>query len=145
MTLTRTQVVELLERHGLTPSRALGQNFVVDPNTVERIARLAEVGPGDPVVEIGAGLGSLTLPLAATGAAVVAVEIDRHLAPVLREVVEPFGVTVVEGDARRLDWDAELARRRRSLGARRQPALQRGDAAGVRPARRRAPASSACW
>jgi 16S rRNA (adenine1518-N6/adenine1519-N6)-dimethyltransferase len=104
VTLTRTQVVELLERNGLTPSRALGQNFVVDPNTVERIARLAEVGTGDHVLEIGAGLGSLTLPLAATGASVVSVEIDRHLAPVLREVVEPVGVTVIEGDARRLDY-----------------------------------------
>ena len=59
---------ELLDRHGLAPRRALGQNFVVDPNTVRRIARLAGVGPGDRVVEIGAGLGSLTLALAETGA-----------------------------------------------------------------------------
>jgi 16S rRNA (adenine1518-N6/adenine1519-N6)-dimethyltransferase len=57
----------LLNEHGLTPSRALGQNFVVDPNTVRRIARLADVGPGDQVLEIGAGLGSLTLALAETG------------------------------------------------------------------------------
>ena len=57
VTLTRREAVELLERHGLSPSRALGQNFLVDPNTVRRIARLAGVGPGDPVVEIGAGLG----------------------------------------------------------------------------------------
>ena len=64
---------------GSSPSRALGQNFVADPNTVRRIARLADVGPGDRVVEIGAGLGSLTLALAETGAAVTAVEIDRHL------------------------------------------------------------------
>ena len=101
VTLTRTQVVELLDRHGLVLSRALGQNFVVDPNTVERVARLADVGPGDHVVEIGAGVGSLTLPLAATGAAVTAVEIDRRVAAALREVVEPEGVTVVEGDALR--------------------------------------------
>ena len=111
MTLTRTQVVELLDRHGLVLSRALGQNFVVDPNTVERIARLAGVGPGDDVVEIGAGVGSLTLPLAATGARVTAVEIDHRVAEVLREVVEPEGVTVVEGDALRLDWDDVLAGR----------------------------------
>ncbi len=109
MTLTRTQVVELLERHGLAPSRALGQNFVVDPNTVERVARLAEIGPGDRVVEIGAGLGSLTVALAATGASVVAVEVDRHVMGALREVVEPVGVTVVEGDALTLDWDVVLA------------------------------------
>jgi 16S rRNA (adenine1518-N6/adenine1519-N6)-dimethyltransferase len=102
--LSRRDVVDLLDRHGLRPSRALGQNFVVDPNTVRRIARLAEISPGDSVVEIGAGLGSLTLALAATGASVTAVEIDRHLLPVLRDVVQPAGVTVVEGDALRLDW-----------------------------------------
>lgn len=108
MTLTPRQAAELLARHGLAPSRALGQNFVVDPNTVRRIARLAGVGPGDRVVEIGAGLGSLTLALAETGAAVTAVEVDRGLVPVLREQVEPLGVVVVEGDALRLDWDAVL-------------------------------------
>ncbi|MEA2702879.1 MAG: rRNA (adenine1518-N6/adenine1519-N6)-dimethyltransferase [Actinomycetota bacterium] len=107
MTLTAGQVADLLARAGRHPSRALGQNFVVDPNTVRRIARLAGVGAGDRVVEIGAGLGSLTLALAETGAEVLAVEIDRHLVPLLRENVEPVGATVVEADAMKLDW-AEL-------------------------------------
>ncbi len=108
MTLSRRQAAELLERHGLAPSRSLGQNFVVDPNTVRRIARLAGVGPGDRVVEIGAGLGSLTMALADTGAEVTAIEVDRGLAAVLRDEVAPLGVRVVEADARRLDWDALL-------------------------------------
>lgn len=110
MTLTRGEVLDLLERHQLRPSRALGQNFVTDPNTVRRIARLAGVGPGDRVVEVGAGLGSLTLALAETGASVTAVETDRYLVPVLRSVVEKSGVevVVVEGDALRLDWPALL-------------------------------------
>jgi 16S rRNA (adenine1518-N6/adenine1519-N6)-dimethyltransferase len=69
---------------------------------------LAGVGPGDRVVEIGAGLGSLTLALAETGASVVAVELDRYLVPVLRSVVDPVGVPVVEADAMALDWDALL-------------------------------------
>ncbi|MDQ6696209.1 MAG: 16S rRNA (adenine(1518)-N(6)/adenine(1519)-N(6))-dimethyltransferase RsmA [Actinomycetota bacterium] len=100
---------ELLDRHGLTPSRALGQNFVVDPNTVRRIARLADVGAGDAVVEIGAGLGSLTLALADTGAEITAIEMDRHLLPALREVVAPHGVHVVAGDAMRMSWGDVLS------------------------------------
>src|SRR3954452_3365498 len=109
VTHTRTQLAALLEQHGLGPSRALGQNFVVDPNTVRRIARLAGVGPGTPVVEIGAGLGSLTLALAETGASVTAVETDRHLVPVLRAVVAGHDVRVIAGDAMRLDWGDVLA------------------------------------
>jgi 16S rRNA (adenine1518-N6/adenine1519-N6)-dimethyltransferase len=109
VTLSRTDAAALLARYGLAPSRALGQNFVVDPNTVRRIARLAEVGPGDHVVEIGAGLGSLTRALLETGADVVAVEVDRGLVPVLRDEVEPLGARVVEGDALTLDWDAVLS------------------------------------
>ncbi|MEY2591129.1 MAG: rRNA (adenine1518-N6/adenine1519-N6)-dimethyltransferase [Acidimicrobiaceae bacterium] len=113
--LTRRQVAELLERHDLAPSRALGQNFVVDPNTVRRVVRLAGVAPGDHVVEVGAGLGSLTLELAAAGAHVLAIERDRYLIPVLREVLAGAGVTasvdVVEADALTLDWTALLAGR----------------------------------
>ncbi len=123
MTLTRRQVVDLLDAHDLGPSRALGQNFVVDPNTVRRIVRLAGVGPGDRVVEVGAGLGSLTLALAEAGAEVVAVEVDRHLIPVLRSVVGdrgaegPGSVRVVEGDALRLDWSSVLGAHRWQLVA----------------------------
>ena len=108
MTLSRRKARELLASRGLHPRRALGQHFVVDPNTVRRVARLAGVGSGDRVVEVGAGLGALTLALAETGASVTAVEVDRGLLPVLREVVEPAGVRVVEGDALRLEWDAVL-------------------------------------
>jgi 16S rRNA (adenine1518-N6/adenine1519-N6)-dimethyltransferase len=111
VTLSGADVRRLLDQYGLAPSRARGQNFVVDPNTVRRIARLAGVGPGDRVVEIGAGLGSLTLALAETGAAVTAIEVDRRLLPALRSVVDPAGVTVVEGDALRLDWAALLGER----------------------------------
>lgn len=108
VTHTPSAIRALLDAHGLTPSRALGQNFVADPNTVRRIVRLAGVGPGDRVVEIGAGLGSLTLALAEAGAQVTAVEVDRHLVPILREVAEPVGVTVVHADAMALDWPALL-------------------------------------
>lgn len=114
MTHTRSSLTELLAGHDLEPSRALGQNFVVDPNTVRRIARLARIGPGTPVVEVGAGLGSLTLALAETGAEVVAVERDRYLVPILREVLaDAATVRVIEGDAMTLDWAELLAGRDR--------------------------------
>jgi 16S rRNA (adenine1518-N6/adenine1519-N6)-dimethyltransferase len=111
VTHSGSDIATLLEENGLRPSRALGQNFVADPNTVRRIARLADIGPGSPVLEFGAGLGSLTLALAETGARVVAVEMDRHLVPVLRTVVEPAGVEVVEADAMTLDVRGLLAER----------------------------------
>ena len=110
MTHSRTRIHELLGSGGLAPRRDLGQNFVADPNTVRRIAHLAHVGPGDHVVEIGAGLGSLTLALAETGAEVTAVEVDRGIVPVLRDVVaDQPNVTVVEIDATTADWATVLA------------------------------------
>jgi 16S rRNA (adenine1518-N6/adenine1519-N6)-dimethyltransferase len=108
VTLSRPETLKLLEENKIAPSRALGQNFVADPNTVRRIARIAGVGPGDRVVEIGAGLGSLTLALLETGATVTAVERDRWLVPILQGVLAGRApsapVQVVEADAMRLDW-----------------------------------------
>lgn len=102
---SRSDIGALLDQHGLAPRRDLGQNFVVDANTVRKIARLAEVGPTDHVVEIGAGLGSLTLALAETGASITAIEVDRGIAAALRTVVAGLpNVKVVEDDALRLDW-----------------------------------------
>jgi 16S rRNA (adenine1518-N6/adenine1519-N6)-dimethyltransferase len=109
MTLSRAAASDLLRQHGLAPKRSLGQNFVVDPNTVRRIAHIADVGPNDRVVEIGAGLGSLTVALAETGASVLAVEIDQRLLPILRDTVAPYpNVRVLHGDARQIDWDNAL-------------------------------------
>lgn len=106
--LSGSEVRTLLARHGVRPSRALGQNFVADPNTVRRIARLAGVGGGDRVVEVGPGVGSLTLALLETGAAVTAIELDRHLLPVLEETIVPGGATLVHGDATTIDWAGTL-------------------------------------
>lgn len=72
---------------GIRPTKQWGQNFVIDPNTVERIVRLAEVGPDDVVVEVGPGLGSLTLALLPKVSRVVAVEVDPTLATALPETV----------------------------------------------------------
>src|SRR5262249_33294315 len=105
------RIRDLAERYGIVPSKALGQNFLLDPNVARAIVRDAGVGPGTRVIEIGAGLGSLTVALAAAGAGVVAVEFDRSVVPALREVVaETPGVWVEEGDAMRLEWTRVLGR-----------------------------------
>src|SRR6266550_1656646 len=99
----------LAERHGIAPRRSLGQNFLLDPNVARAIVRDADIGPGDRVIEIGAGLGSLTLALDASGADVVAVELDPALVSALNDVLEGHPrVRVVCADAMRLDWDALL-------------------------------------
>lgn len=107
MSLSPADVRALLARHDIHPSRALGQNFLVDPNTARRIVRLAEIEPEDRVLEIGPGAGSLTVELARAGARVVALERDRHLLPVLDEVLHDGGaenVEVVSGDAMTVDF-----------------------------------------
>src|SRR5262249_6683499 len=106
--VTPSEVRELLTRHGIRPSKALGQNFLTDGNTARRIVRLAALEPGDRVVEVGPGVGSLTIALADTGAHVCAIELDRHLIPVLREVVGGRDVEVRNEDALDIDWSAAL-------------------------------------
>lgn len=103
--LTPADVRALLAEHGLRPSRALGQNFLADPNTARRIVRLAGVEAGDRVLEIGAGLGSLTLALLERETHVVALERDRKLRPALERVVAGQGdVRIVTGDALDVDF-----------------------------------------
>ena len=92
---------DVVEACGITPSRALGQNFLFDLNLTRRIARAAGPLTGVPVVEIGPGPGGLTRALLAEGAEVVAVERDRRCLPALAAIAEryPGRLTVIEGDA----------------------------------------------
>ena len=107
--LTPASVQSLLTEHDIRPSRALGQHFLADPNTARRIARLAGVGPGDRVLEIGPGLGSLTLALLEHGTRIVALERDRRVAAVLETVVADSGeVRLAIGDALAVDFAALL-------------------------------------
>jgi 16S rRNA (adenine1518-N6/adenine1519-N6)-dimethyltransferase len=108
MALTPATIPALLERHGLAPSRALGQHFLADPNTARRIVRLAAVDAGDRVLEIGPGIGSLTVALLEAGARVTAIELDRHVVPAFMETVGAGAVTLVAGDAMTIDLAAVL-------------------------------------
>src|SRR5215510_5027432 len=105
--LTPGAVRDLLAAHDRGPSRALGQHFLADPNLARKIVRLADVGASDRVLEIGPGVGSLTVALAETGAHVVALELDRYMLPVLDEVVgDAPNVEVAQGDALVVDLAA---------------------------------------
>jgi 16S rRNA (adenine1518-N6/adenine1519-N6)-dimethyltransferase len=94
------EIRALAERAGVRPTKTLGQNFVLDGGTVRKIVRQADVGPGERVVEVGPGLGSLTLGLLEAGADVVAVEIDPVLARLLPDTVAAHvpGLTVEQAD-----------------------------------------------
>lgn len=100
------EIRDLAATLDLTPTKKLGQNFVVDGNTVRKIVRTARVEAGDEVLEVGPGLGSLTLGLLEAGARVTAVEIDPRLAELLPATVEALQpgapLTVVAGDALRV-------------------------------------------
>lgn len=88
------------------PRKARGQNFVVDPNTVRRIVRLADVSAADTVLEVGPGLGSLTLALLDAGAQVVAVEIEPVLARLLPDTARDFAGSAAAAQLRVLPADA---------------------------------------
>ena len=106
--LGAAQIRELAARLGLRPTKQWGQNFVVDANTVKKIVRVAEVGPKDVVVEVGPGLGSLTLALLPEVGHVTAVEVDPALAAALPETVKSLApayadrLTLVHADALRV-------------------------------------------
>jgi 16S rRNA (adenine1518-N6/adenine1519-N6)-dimethyltransferase len=93
----------LAARLDVTPTKKLGQNFVIDANTVRKIVTTAKVESGETVLEVGPGLGSLTLGLAEAGASIVAIELDHRLAAELPNTFAVFApgapLTVIQGDA----------------------------------------------
>lgn len=122
------EVRALCDVYGIRPSKRRGQNFVTDPNTVRRIVAAAGVGPGDRVLEIGTGVGSLTVGLVAAGCRVLGVEVDGRCAAATRDAVgrldgrldgrlvgrlvegrDDGSFTLVEADATAVDWPALLA------------------------------------
>jgi 16S rRNA (adenine1518-N6/adenine1519-N6)-dimethyltransferase len=102
--LGAARVGDLLARHGIRPKKALGQNFVIDPNTIRKVLDVASIAPDDDVLEIGPGVGSLTRGLAGRARRVVAIEVDSVLIPALEESTADLdNVEIVAGDALDLD------------------------------------------
>jgi 16S rRNA (adenine1518-N6/adenine1519-N6)-dimethyltransferase len=105
--LGAADIRELATRLDVTPTKKLGQNFVTDPNTIRRIVSAAKLGKGESVVEIGPGLGSLTLGLLEVAASVVSVEIDTKMAAALEQTIAERApgkaFTLVTADALAID------------------------------------------
>lgn len=97
-------VPKILRQYGIRPNKRLGQHFLADARVLERIAEAAEAGPEDTVLEIGAGIGNLTLYLARIAGRVYAVEVDERLLLPLRHLTEPYpNVQVIPADILRLN------------------------------------------
>jgi len=102
--VTPSVASDLLQRYNLRAGRKHGQHFLVDPNTVRKIVRLAEIRPDETIIEIGPGIGSLTVALAEAAQHVVAIEIDEEVAAAFGEVIDGIdNVELIIGDAMRTD------------------------------------------
>ena len=110
--LTNRKVIrELMEKHGFRFSKALGQNFIINPSVCPRIAQMGGAAPGVGVIEIGAGIGVLTAELARRAGKVVCVEIDSRLLPILGETLGEFSnVTIINEDVMKADLAGIIAR-----------------------------------
>ena len=109
MSLHYLDIFPLIQKYHVQPKKSLGQNFLVDPNGLNKVLQAAQLNPEDTVLEIGAGLGSLTYLLAQQAKYVVAVELDKRLIPPLTEVLAGFdNITIKQGDMLELSPDALL-------------------------------------
>ena len=103
----QNDIKALLARHGFRFSKSMGQNFLIESWVPQRIAEASGAGPGAGVVEVGPGIGPLTVELARRAGRVAAVELDRSLLPILAETLAPYpNVEVVPGDVMKLDLAA---------------------------------------
>lgn len=109
--LSRETQRDILRRYGVRPKRRFGQNFLIDPNAIEKVVDLAQIGPTDTVVEIGSGSGAITGKLADLAAAVHAVEVDTTLAAILKQEYSGRNVIVHTCDIRKFEFEklAEIA------------------------------------
>ncbi|AZR74439.1 16S rRNA (adenine(1518)-N(6)/adenine(1519)-N(6))-dimethyltransferase [Anoxybacter fermentans] len=96
---------EILQKFNLQPNKALGQNFLIDNNILNKIIKAGEVTKKDHVIEIGPGIGSLTQRLAEMAGKVTVIEKDRRLIPVLKEILHMYdNINYIEDDVLKVDW-----------------------------------------
>ncbi len=93
---SKKEIKELLRKYNLRPKKYMGQNFLIDKKILDKIIESAELKPTDTVIEIGAGLGTLTIPLAKKAKKVIAVEKDKKLAEILKEILKENKIKNVE-------------------------------------------------
>ncbi len=100
------EVAQLLKRYHIQPKKNLGQNFLVDGNIVRKILEIADIRPGDRILEVGPGLGTMTVEMASQGGCVIAIEIDPDLNKILAETMSPYkNVKLIHEDAMQLDYN----------------------------------------
>lgn len=104
MSTQYSSITKILKEYGIRPDKSLGQNFLTDPTIIKKITGIAGIQKQDTILEIGAGIGHLTIELAANSSRVVAVELDHRLIPILREHISGFdNVEIIPGDILELD------------------------------------------
>ena len=104
MEISPLNISSLLKKYALRPTKGLGQNFLIDESALKKIVKAASINPGDTVLEIGPGLGSLTRHIALAAKDVIAVEIDQNFLNPLEEVLKPFkNVRVIQNDILKVD------------------------------------------
>ena len=107
MAIGSKETQSILKRHSILPSRSLGQHFVIDPNTIRKVVRVAELQQADQILEIGAGFGSLTSEFS-EAKKIVAIEFDRYLIPALNETLERAAMIemteILHEDAMNINW-----------------------------------------
>lgn len=106
---------EIISKYNIRLTKSLGQNFLTDTNVVKKIVDAANVGPKDLVIEVGPGIGSMTVELAARAGKVVAIEIDKHLIPALTENLKDFSnFTLINNDVLEVDFKQDIFERLQS-------------------------------
>ena len=113
VTLTRTEALALIKKHGINPKKSLGQNFVVEPNSIRQIVGIAEIEPDDFVLEVGPGLGSLTRSLLEASKHVTVIEVDETLVTVIKDSLEGYNekLQIIHADVMDLDLERVLIAR----------------------------------